>query len=181
MATIVENIGRLYTCDDADAVLDNAWIIIEGRKISALGSGPPPEGDYRERIDLKGAVAFPGFVNAHHHFFQSILIQYMNDLNQNIYTVMSYNAGYKSVFGTTTDSIQAYGWSATPMALDVAAIQYIYGTNPNHNSGNNTYLLPTSNFARTDWVGIYDTGGIDQIINPGNAPASGPALRDSPN
>jgi serralysin len=95
-----------------------------------------------------------------------------NDLNQNVYTVMSYNAGYKSVFGTTTDSIQAYGWSATPMPLDVAAVQYIYGANPNHNSGNNTYLLPTSNSAGTDWVGIYDTGGIDQIINPGNAPST---------
>ncbi len=72
MAIIVESIGRLYTCNDADVVLDNAWIIIEGRKISALGSGPSPEGDYSERIDLKGAVAFPGFVNAHHHFFQSL-------------------------------------------------------------------------------------------------------------
>jgi Ca2+-binding RTX toxin-like protein len=95
-----------------------------------------------------------------------------NDLNQNVYTVMSYNAGYKSVFGTTTDSIQAYGWSATPMPLDVAAIQYIYGANPKHNSGINTYLLPTSNSTGTSWVGIYDTGGIDQIINPGNAPST---------
>jgi Ca2+-binding RTX toxin-like protein len=58
------------------------------------------------------------------------------------------------------------------MPLDVAAIQYIYGANPDHNSGNNTYVLPTSNSPGTDWVGIYDTGGIDQIINPGNTPST---------
>jgi Ca2+-binding RTX toxin-like protein len=100
-----------------------------------------------------------------------------NDLDQNIFTIMGYNQGYKSVFGTTTDGftgdgIFAYGQAATPMPLDVAAIQYIYGANPEHNSGNNTYLLPTSNSPGTDWVGIYDTGCTDQIINPGNAPST---------
>jgi len=94
-----------------------------------------------------------------------------NDLNQNIYTVMSYNEGYKSAFGTSTDFVWDSGQAATPMPFDVAAIQYIYGPNPEHNSGHNTYQLPTSNSAGTAWVGIYDTGGIDEIVNRGNSPS----------
>jgi Ca2+-binding RTX toxin-like protein len=58
------------------------------------------------------------------------------------------------------------------MPFDVAAIQFIYGANPEHNSGHTTYLLPTSSAPGTSWVGIYDTGGIDEISNPGNAPST---------
>jgi serralysin len=94
-----------------------------------------------------------------------------NDLNQGIYTVMSYNRSFASLIGVPFTTTNEFGSTAAPMPFDIAAMQVIYGTNPHHNDGNNVYLLPTSNSKGTDWIGIYDTGGIDEIKNPGNAPS----------
>ena len=43
-----------------------------------------------------------------------------NELNQGVYTIMSYNHGYESVQGSLPSD--NYGDVATPMALDIAAI-----------------------------------------------------------
>ena len=72
MRRIIENIDALYTCDDADRVWRRAWIVVDGGIVAALGEGPPPSGDFDERIDLAGSIAMPGLVNAHHHFFQTL-------------------------------------------------------------------------------------------------------------
>jgi Ca2+-binding RTX toxin-like protein len=98
-----------------------------------------------------------------------------NDLNQGIYSVMSYNEGYLSRDGTSGPGFSgnfAFGEDVTPMPFDIAAIQFIYGANPHHNDGNNKYILPATNSPGTSWVGIYDTGGIDEIKNAGNAPST---------
>jgi hypothetical protein len=81
-----------------------------------------------------------------------------NALNQSIWTLMSYNRGWQGerVF------IDA-GHAATPMALDIAAIQAIYGANTTFASGDNTYAIPTATPAGTGWRCIWDTGGIDTI------------------
>jgi cytosine/adenosine deaminase-related metal-dependent hydrolase len=72
MRRLIENIDALYTCDRQDRVLKSAWIVADGSTIAAVGEGPPPEGDFSERIDLSGSVALPGLVNTHHHFFQTL-------------------------------------------------------------------------------------------------------------
>jgi cytosine/adenosine deaminase-related metal-dependent hydrolase len=72
MRRLIENIDTLYTCDSQDRVLKSAWIVAEGGTIAALGEGPPPAGNFDERIDLSGSVALPGLVNTHHHFFQTL-------------------------------------------------------------------------------------------------------------
>jgi serralysin len=83
------------------------------------------------------------------------------NLNQGIYTTMSYNDGWVTQFPNHTNL--TYGFSATPMAFDIAAIQAIYGANTTTNSGNDTYTLPTNNGAGTFWSCIWDAGGIDTI------------------
>ncbi len=85
-------------------------------------------------------------------------------LNQGIYTTMSYNAGWPALPGYTSE---VYGAQAGPMALDIAAIQAIYGANTTYASGNNTYGLPTANAPGTYWSCIWDTGGVDTISNAG--------------
>jgi cytosine/adenosine deaminase-related metal-dependent hydrolase len=72
MRRLIENIDSLYTCDDRDRVLKGAWIVVEDANIVGLGEGPPPAGEFAERIDLTGSVAMPGLINAHHHFFQTL-------------------------------------------------------------------------------------------------------------
>jgi cytosine/adenosine deaminase-related metal-dependent hydrolase len=72
MRRILKNIDALYTCDDGNRVLKNAWLISENGRIAALGEGTPPDGQYEECMDLTGSIGMPGLVNAHHHFFQTL-------------------------------------------------------------------------------------------------------------
>ncbi len=66
------------------------------------------------------------------------------------YTVMSYNK-HPDMLGVEP---------TTPQLFDIAAIQYLYGTNTNTRSGDSTYSWGTdANFIETIW----DGGGIDTI------------------
>jgi serralysin len=87
-------------------------------------------------------------------------------LNQGIFTTMSYNDGWASQYPNHQN--YNYGWQATPMALDIAAVQAIYGANMSYNTGDNLYRLPSSNKAGTSWSCIWDAGGTDQISNQGS-------------
>jgi serralysin len=89
-----------------------------------------------------------------------------HNLNQGIFTTMTYNDGWKAQYPSHSDF--TYGYQATPMALDIAAIQTIYGANTTHASGSDTYTLPSSNGSGTYWSCIWDTGGSDTITNEGS-------------
>ncbi|MEW5963624.1 MAG: M10 family metallopeptidase C-terminal domain-containing protein [Pseudomonadota bacterium] len=83
-------------------------------------------------------------------------------LNHGYYTMMSYNQPNDgSGYGWT------YGGVGGPMALDIAALQELYGANTTYNSGNSTYWLPGSNGDGTYWTSIWDTGGTDEIAYSG--------------
>jgi len=86
-------------------------------------------------------------------------------LNQGIYTTMSYNDGL--VYGGGDPNTLEYGYQATPMAFDIAAIQYLYGANWTHNTGNDTYFLPTANVSGTFYSCVWDAGGVDKISGAG--------------
>jgi serralysin len=83
------------------------------------------------------------------------------DLNQGIFTTMSYNDGYASKFRTHSDV--TYGGQKTPMALDIAAIQLIYGKNMSYHKGADTYTLPRFNIPGTGWACIWDASGTDRL------------------
>lgn len=87
------------------------------------------------------------------------------DLNQNIYTAMSYNNGLKEngieKFAPSMGS--TYGNITTPMALDIAALQNIYKANTSFAKGNDTYTLPDTNAVGTGFECIWDKGGNDTI------------------
>jgi serralysin len=100
------------------------------------------------------------------------------NLNQGIFTTMSYNDGWQTQFPTHAD--MTYGWQAGPMALDIAAIQAIYGANSNFNNTETTYILPMVNAAGTFWTCIWDTGGIDTISNADSTIGATIDLREAP-
>lgn len=87
-----------------------------------------------------------------------------NNLNQGIYTAMTYNGGYEEVGISPT---LAYGWEIGPMAFDIAVVQRLYGANTATATGANTYALPTVNAAGTGWRSIWDAGGTDTISAAG--------------
>lgn len=77
------------------------------------------------------------------------------NLDSNLYTVMSYTDPSGSQIGTSLYS----GNAATPMPLDVLAIQQIYGANLGFNTGNDIYTLDASAVVQTLW----DAGGTDTL------------------
>ena len=109
------------------------------------------------------ATVFPGVTSAFGDYGDY-------DVNQGIFTVMSYNDGWATQYPNHV--AWNYGWTATPMALDIAAIQLLYGANTTFASGTNTYTLPTTNGSGTFWSCIWDTGGVDVISNAGSSLAS---------
>lgn len=80
-------------------------------------------------------------------------------LNQGIWTNMSYNDGLVN----NPPPGKNYGYQATPMAFDIAAIQYLYGANTTYHTGNDLYELPVANAAGTSYFCIWDAGGSDTI------------------
>ncbi len=53
----------------------------------------------------------------------------------------------------------ARGSQATPMPLDILAIQHVYGANMAYRTGNDTYTLASDGVVKTVW----DAGGIDTL------------------
>ncbi|MCB8820287.1 M10 family metallopeptidase [Microvirga rosea] len=79
-------------------------------------------------------------------------------LNQGVWTVMSYNAGWNR-----RGLDPSYGAQGGLGAFDIAAIQALYGPNLETALGGNVYHLPTRNAPGTGWSSIWDAGGIDTI------------------
>ena len=79
--------------------------------------------------------------------------------NQQPFTIMTYN---DIASPNVPDTQQTSGFLATFGAIDIVALQYMYGKNPNFNSGNTTYTFPNSSENKY-WETIYDTGGINTI------------------
>ncbi|MBB4657829.1 matrixin family metalloprotease [Parvularcula dongshanensis] len=95
-------------------------------------------------------------------------------LNQGLYTVMGYADGW---WDQGEFLPREYGWNQSPMALDIAAIQAIYGANNSTRRGNDIYRLADSDApagssgVATGYAAIWDAGGTDTIRYDGNKDA----------
>jgi serralysin len=92
------------------------------------------------------------------------------DLNQGVHTTMSLNDGWQTAPHGSTPS-ETYGRQGTPMGLDIAVLQAIYGVNAATNLGNTVYDLPDTNAPGTFYQAIWDAGGTDTIRHSGSADA----------
>ncbi|WP_075637325.1 cadherin-like domain-containing protein [Rhizobium rhizosphaerae] len=118
-----------------------------------------------------GAQTFPGveYGNAFRDYGDYAM-------NQQIWTNMSYNPGWTvEELGIELD----YGYASGLMALDIAALQKIYGVNTSTRTNADVYQLPQYNAAGTGWVCIWDAGGEDTIGNAGSTKNSVIDLRDA--
>ena len=94
--------------------------------------------------------------------------------NAQPYTQLSYvDKGARN--GLVPTSETDYGFLQSLGALDIAALQWMYGINPTTASGDDVYRLPSSNELRSGWRAIWDTGGRDRITA---ASASDPVTID---
>ena len=106
-------------------------------------------------------------------------------LNQGIWSTMSYNDGWltTSAGGPTGVGVSAdrsYGYQATPMAFDIAALQFLYGANTQYHTSDDIYTLLQSNGVGTHWACLWDAGGIDTISNAGASIACQINLNEAP-
>lgn len=84
------------------------------------------------------------------------------DLNQGVFTMMSYNDGWETgPLGPSPSD--TYGYEIGPMAFDIAALQILYGANMKYHAGDNIYALPTANVAGTGYLCLWDAGGNDTM------------------
>lgn len=114
-----------------------------------------PEGT-RSQADIGDATIM------YHEIFHALGIEHPNDnpdqpfpaeKNFREYTVM---AGEFSVDGASQHTIDGkqYAIASTPMAYDVAALQYLYGANSTHNSGDTVYTFdPNTPEIKLIWDG----------------------------
>ncbi|MCX7718735.1 MAG: 8-oxoguanine deaminase [Candidatus Sumerlaeaceae bacterium] len=69
---LIRNALRVATFNDAGEEWEHADVAVRGNRIEAVGRGlAPPEPDARV-LDASGMVCLPGFVNCHHHLFQTL-------------------------------------------------------------------------------------------------------------
>ena len=86
-----------------------------------------------------------------------------HDLNQGVFTMMSYQDGWEtSPYGRAPTNV-GYGYLGSLMALDIAVIQSKYGVNEEYATGNDLYVLKDENAAGTFYSSIWDGGGTDEI------------------
>jgi len=93
------------------------------------------------------------------------------DLNQGVYTVMSYNDAWQLHPDGPSPFTAAgvdNGWSGTLSAFDIATLQQRYGIINPYATGNTLYQLDDVQDVGTYYETIWDTGGTDEIRYTGN-------------
>ncbi|MBM4355735.1 MAG: 8-oxoguanine deaminase, partial [Deltaproteobacteria bacterium] len=68
---LLKNIRTLATVDENDTVLSNVSVRIRANVIAQVGANLVPEEGERV-IDCSRHVVYPGFVNTHHHLYQTL-------------------------------------------------------------------------------------------------------------
>lgn len=76
----MEETTLLYHCralcmDEADTLLDDAFVVVQGATIRSVGT-ERPAGTFAHEIDCRGNVLMPGLVNAHTHIPMTLLRGY---------------------------------------------------------------------------------------------------------
>ena len=71
MRTLIAKARRIVSMDDKQTELSEAYIVIEDKRIAAISSERPP-GAFDQEIDATGCVVVPGFINTHHHLYQTM-------------------------------------------------------------------------------------------------------------
>lgn len=70
----IVNARCVATLDADRRELEGGWVAVDGGRVSAVGTGDPPEAD--SVLDATGCLVTPGLVNTHHHLYQNLTRAY---------------------------------------------------------------------------------------------------------
>jgi 5-methylthioadenosine/S-adenosylhomocysteine deaminase len=109
---LIEN-GYVVSMDDAIGELEEGSVLVEGDRIVEVA--PRIEGADAERIDARGMVVMPGFVDTHRHTWQTALRAICAD-----WTLMEYFRGIRVNISPeyTADDVYAGNYVGALEALD---------------------------------------------------------------
>jgi len=82
---LIKNIDTLVTMDDQRRELKNASLFIRDGFIQAVGDAQDLPKSADEVLDLSGHIVFPGFINTHHHFYQTLTRAVPGTQNANLF------------------------------------------------------------------------------------------------
>lgn len=68
---LLKNLACIYTFNDKDEILKQCSILIQDSAIKAIGTDLEVPDDCNV-VDCKDLIALPGFVNTHHHLYQTL-------------------------------------------------------------------------------------------------------------
>ncbi len=86
MSLMIKNASAIVTMNDANDVLKNADIFIENGIIKAIGQNLEAQGYLAEKdISGIGKFVYPGLVNTHHHFYQTMTRNYPRVQNMELF------------------------------------------------------------------------------------------------
>lgn len=166
------NIGNLNTTEDYFSAYasypgftlkaGDIWISTLATSNQQIGLGEPGFRTLMHEIGHALGMSHPGAYNAAEgvDLTYAANAEYYQDSLE--YTIMSY-------FPSSSTGAVRSGFAATPLTHDIAAMQSLYGINPDTRSGDTVYGFnatadrPAFNFAmnQSPVVGIWDAGGID--------------------
>lgn len=78
-ASVVLDGCAIATVDAAATEHATGHVVITEGRIVAVGAGPAPSIEGARRVDARGCLATPGFVNTHHHLYQWLTRGYVPD------------------------------------------------------------------------------------------------------
>ncbi len=82
MSTLLAN-AWILTMDQALTEHREGWLLVEGDRIAALGTGPAPAAD--ETVDMGGDLVMPGMVNPHCHLAMSLFRGLGEDVDDRLF------------------------------------------------------------------------------------------------
>ena len=82
---LIKNIHTLVTMDDHRRELQNTNIFVSNGFVQAIGDLQDLPDSADEVLDLSGHIVFPGFINTHHHFYQTLTRAVPKAQNANLF------------------------------------------------------------------------------------------------
>lgn len=73
MSTLLIKNGTVVTLGEENRVIDGGAVLIEGDRIKQLGRSGDFTDSYDRVIDARNKVVLPGFINAHMHFYSTMV------------------------------------------------------------------------------------------------------------
>ncbi len=74
--TLIRHADLLVTMDDRRREIRDGAVLVQGHRIEWVGATAELPDTWRDRvthrIDARGKIVLPGFVNTHHHFYQTL-------------------------------------------------------------------------------------------------------------